>query len=188
VIAREVQRAGAGIRSLAEPFLDTTSDFAEIVFAILGVAAKLERRRIKERTAIGRADAKAKGVKFGRKPILTAHQQHEARRRLAAGETQRSIARSYNVSQARALMRTYKRNGYAHQHLSIEAGRLMNASARMMDTYQRGLLTLERIRSGGRQTVVVQHVNVADGGQAMIAGQVKARAKRRGRRAKNGGD
>jgi DNA invertase Pin-like site-specific DNA recombinase len=69
-IARDVQRAGAGIRSLAEPFLDTTSDFAEIVFAILGVAAKLERRRILERTARGRADAKAKGVKFGRKPIL----------------------------------------------------------------------------------------------------------------------
>jgi hypothetical protein len=51
VIAREMQRAGAGIRSLAEPYLDTTSDFAEIVFAILGVAAKLERRRILERTA-----------------------------------------------------------------------------------------------------------------------------------------
>ena len=36
VIARDMQRAGAGIRSLAEPFLDTTSDFAEIIFAILG--------------------------------------------------------------------------------------------------------------------------------------------------------
>jgi DNA invertase Pin-like site-specific DNA recombinase len=41
-IARDMQRAGAGIRSLAEPFLDTTSDFAETVFAILGVSAKLE--------------------------------------------------------------------------------------------------------------------------------------------------
>ena len=78
VIAREMQRAGAGIRSLSEPYLDTTSDFAEIVFAILGVAAKLERRRILERTARGRADAKANGVKFGRKPILTPHQQQEA--------------------------------------------------------------------------------------------------------------
>ena len=77
LIAREMQRAGAGIRSLAEPYLDTTSDFAEIVFAILGVAAKLERRRTLERTARGRADAKAKGVKFGRKPILTPHQQKE---------------------------------------------------------------------------------------------------------------
>jgi DNA invertase Pin-like site-specific DNA recombinase len=100
VIAREMQRAGAGIRSLAEPFLDTTSDFAEIVFAILGVAAKLERRRILERTERGRADAKAKGVKFGRKPKLTEHQQREARARVAAGETQRSVARSYNVSQS----------------------------------------------------------------------------------------
>ena len=100
VIARDMQRAGAGIRSLAEPFLDTTSDFAEIVFAILGVAAKLERRRILERTARGRADAKAKGVKFGRKPILTPHQQREARARIEAGETQRSVARSFNVSQA----------------------------------------------------------------------------------------
>jgi hypothetical protein len=71
--------------------------------------------------------------------------------------------------------------------VSLEAGRLMNASAQMMDSYQRGLLTLERIRSGGRQTVVVQHVNVSDGGQAVVAGQVKAKTKQRRRRG-NGGD
>src|SRR5713226_5271902 len=100
VIARDMQRAGAGLRSIAEPVVDTTSDFAELVLAMLGVAAKLERRRIAERTARGRADAKAKGVKFGRKPKLTAHQQREARERVEAGETQRSVARSYNVSQA----------------------------------------------------------------------------------------
>src|SRR5271169_952713 len=99
VIARDMQRAGAGLRSIAEPVVDTTSDFAELVLAILGVAAKLERRRIAERTARGRADAKAKGVKFGRKPTLTPHQQQEARERLAGGETQRSVARGYNVSQ-----------------------------------------------------------------------------------------
>jgi DNA invertase Pin-like site-specific DNA recombinase len=81
-----MQRAGAGIRSLAEPFLDTTSDFAEIIFAILGVAAELERRHILERTARGRADAKEKGVKFGRKPKLTPHQQKEARQRIAAAK------------------------------------------------------------------------------------------------------
>ncbi len=87
-----------GLASLAEPVLDTTGDFAELV--LLGVAAKLERRRIAERTAQGRADAKAKGVRFGRKPKLTPHQQREARERVAAGETQRSVARSYNVDQA----------------------------------------------------------------------------------------
>ena len=100
VIARDVRRAGAGLRSIAEPVVDTASDFAELVLAILGVAAKLERRRILERIARGRADAKAKGIKFGRKPTLTPHQQQEARKRLDAGETQRSVARSYNVSQS----------------------------------------------------------------------------------------
>jgi len=64
-------------------------------------AAKLERRRIKERTARGRADAQANGVKFGRKPKLTPHQKREAiKRRDREGETLRSIGRSYNVSAA----------------------------------------------------------------------------------------
>jgi DNA invertase Pin-like site-specific DNA recombinase len=58
VIARDMQRAGAGLRSIAEPVVDTTSDFAELVLAMLGVAAKLERRRIAERTARGRADGR----------------------------------------------------------------------------------------------------------------------------------
>jgi hypothetical protein len=40
------------------------------------------------------------GVKFGHKPILTPHQQQEARKRLEAGETQRSVARSYIASRA----------------------------------------------------------------------------------------
>jgi DNA invertase Pin-like site-specific DNA recombinase len=79
--------------------------------AILGVAAKLERRRVLERTARGRADAKAKGVKFGRKPILTPHQEKEARKRLEAGETQRSVARSYNVSQS-TISRLERQIGY----------------------------------------------------------------------------
>jgi DNA invertase Pin-like site-specific DNA recombinase len=79
--------------------VDTTSDFAELVLAMLGVAAKLERRRIKERTECGRADAKAKGVKFGREPKLTDRQKREAIcRRDEDGETLRSISRSYNVS------------------------------------------------------------------------------------------
>jgi DNA invertase Pin-like site-specific DNA recombinase len=89
------------LRSIAEPVVDTTSDFAELVLAMLGVAAKLERRRITDRTTRGRADAKAKGVTFGRKPKLTSHQKKEAiKRRDKDGETLRSIARSYNVSAA----------------------------------------------------------------------------------------
>ena len=95
VIVRDLQKAGAGLRSIAEPVVDTTSDFAELVLAMLGVAAKLERRRIKERTARGRADATAKGVKFGRKPKLTEHQKREAikRRDIDAILTKKRTAR-----------------------------------------------------------------------------------------------
>ena len=99
VIARDLEKAGAGLRSIAEPLIDTTSDFKELILAIFGIAAKLERRRIVDRTTRGRADAKAKGLKFGRKPTLTPHQKAEAiKRRDKQGETLRSIARSYNVS------------------------------------------------------------------------------------------
>ncbi|MBL4793711.1 MAG: helix-turn-helix domain-containing protein, partial [Citromicrobium sp.] len=72
----------------------------EVVIAVLGVAASWERQRIVERTSAGRAQAKARGVKFGRKSALTPHQQAEARRKLDAGDTQRSVAALFNVSQA----------------------------------------------------------------------------------------
>ncbi len=92
-----MRRAGAGLKSLAESAVDTTNDFAEVVLAILGVAAKLERHRILDRTACGHAAAKARGVRYGRKPKLTPHQRQEALARKAAGKTVRDIARSYAV-------------------------------------------------------------------------------------------
>jgi len=99
-ILHAVKEASAGFRSIAEPMLDTTSQLAEVVIAVLGVAASYERQRIKERTAVGRAQARTRGVKFGRKSALTPHQQAEARRKLDAGDTQRTVAALFNVSQA----------------------------------------------------------------------------------------
>src|SRR3546814_2022210 len=62
-ILHAVKEAGAGFRSIAEPMVDTTSQFAEVVIAVLGIAASYERQRITERTAAGRVQAKARGVK-----------------------------------------------------------------------------------------------------------------------------
>ncbi len=80
--------------------VDTTSQFAEVIIAVLGVAASYERHRITERTAAGRVQAKALGVKFGRRAALTPYQQTEALQRLAAGDTQRSVAALLGVNQA----------------------------------------------------------------------------------------
>ncbi len=58
------------------------------------------------------------------------------------------------------------------QVVSIEAARMANASARMMEATARAALVLDRLRNGNRQTVVVQHVAVSDGGRAVVAGAV----------------
>jgi hypothetical protein len=65
------------------------------------------------------------------------------------------------------------------QLLSTEATRLMNASARMMQSYQQGMTTLQKVRSGGNQTMTVQHVNVSDGGQALIGNVAGASGERK---------
>jgi hypothetical protein len=59
----------------------------------------------------------------------------------------------------------------------LEANRCGNAAARMMKAYQEGLLTLGRMRTGGRQVVTVQHVQVSEGGQAIVAGAVNSGGK-----------
>jgi len=44
----------------------------------------------------------------------------------------------------------------------------LQISIKMMNMAQQGMLTLHKLRTGGTQNVVVQHVYVADGGQAVI--------------------
>jgi DNA invertase Pin-like site-specific DNA recombinase len=71
------------------------------MLTVLGDLAEFERELILARTSDGRTRAKARGVKFGRPPsLLTAHQRQEAIERLANGEAQADIARSYAVSQS----------------------------------------------------------------------------------------
>ena len=54
------------------------------------------------------------------------------------------------------------------QRNSTEAGRLFNCAARLMDVFQKGSLALHKTRSTGQQVVTVQHVQVAQGGQAIV--------------------
>jgi DNA invertase Pin-like site-specific DNA recombinase len=95
-----IGKAGAGFKSLSDEWADTTTPHGRLMLTMLGGLAEFERELIFARTSDGRARAKAKGVRFGRPPALTPHQRQEALERLAAGEAQADIARSYNVSQA----------------------------------------------------------------------------------------
>jgi DNA invertase Pin-like site-specific DNA recombinase len=67
----------AGFRSLGDTWADTTTAHGRLMLTVLGGLTEFERELIRARTSEGRARAVAKGVKLGRKPKLTPHQQQE---------------------------------------------------------------------------------------------------------------
>ena len=89
---------GAGFKSLADTWADTTTAHGRLIITVLGGLAEFERELIRARTDEGRKRAQARGVRFGRKHKLTTHQRQEALARRAAGEALVDIARSYAVS------------------------------------------------------------------------------------------
>jgi len=90
---------GAAFRSLGDGWADTTTAHGRLMLTVLAGLAEFERELIRSRTGEGRARAKARGVKLGRRFKLTPHQREEAVRRRDIGEeSMTEIARSYNVS------------------------------------------------------------------------------------------
>jgi DNA invertase Pin-like site-specific DNA recombinase len=90
-------RSKVAFRSLGDPLWDTSTAQGRLLSTLLASIAEFERELIRERTGTGRERAKAKGVKFGRKPKLSEYQREEAIKRRRAGETLAEIAKSYAV-------------------------------------------------------------------------------------------
>src|SRR5262245_33502066 len=99
-ILATISERKAGFRSLKDTWADTTTPHGRLMLTVLGGLAEFERELIRARTGEGRKRAKARGVKFGRQTALTSHQRQEALQRLANGDVQADVARSFNVSQA----------------------------------------------------------------------------------------
>ena len=68
-LIKEFDRIGVAIRFLDDG-ISTEGAMGKMVVTILSAVAQAERQRILERTNEGRIEAKAKGVKFGRKPTV----------------------------------------------------------------------------------------------------------------------
>ena len=94
----EITKRGAGFKSLADSWADTTTPHGRLMLTVLGGLAEFERELIKARTGEGRARAKAAGVHMGRPSKLTPHQRREAIARRDAGEALMDIARTFGVS------------------------------------------------------------------------------------------
>lgn len=93
-----ISKVGAGFRSLADSWADTTTPHGRLMLTVLGGLAEFERELIKARTGEGRKRAQARGVRFGRPMKLTRYQIEEALARRARGEAMADIGRSFGVS------------------------------------------------------------------------------------------
>ena len=89
---------------------------------------------------------------------------------MASNSLERMAAHQLAVLHTTAMDYIAKANLQPSPELSM---RMMNTGIRAMDTYQRGMLTIKRLRASGSQRITIEHVNVTSGGQAVI-GQVQA--------------
>lgn len=96
-IIQRVRDAGATIRSLTEP-IDTSSSIGEFTLQILGAVAQLERSLIIQRTTAGIHAARSRGVRWGRRPILSETERREVAYLAHSGMSPSAIAPAYGIS------------------------------------------------------------------------------------------
>src|SRR6266446_476780 len=75
----DLKTRGVAFRSVTEA-IDTATPTGRAMWQMVGILAELERSLIQERTKAGRAAARARGVKMGRKPLLSTQQVTHARK------------------------------------------------------------------------------------------------------------
>lgn len=99
-IAEQLKTAEAGLRSLHEPWADTTSPAGRMILTVFAGIAEFERELIHERTRTGRVAAQARGVRFGRPPKLTSEQIELAQRLINEGRSVPEVAKILKVHRA----------------------------------------------------------------------------------------
>jgi len=105
----QIEKAGAGFRSLTES-IDTTTPAGRMMMQMIGSFAEFEREMLRERTRSGLEAARKQGRLGGRRPKLSSDQQKEILRLVTSGEkTAADAARLFKVSSStvsRLLQRT----------------------------------------------------------------------------------
>ncbi|MGO1602824.1 MULTISPECIES: recombinase family protein [unclassified Halomonas] len=127
-IAERLEAAGVGLRSLAEPWADTTSPAGRMVLTVFAGIAEFERSLIVERTRNGRKAAKRRGVQFGRRHALTPGQVEHARELLSEGRTANETAELLGVHRA-TLYRALKKGMWQGSSAQYDAPRARSVAA-----------------------------------------------------------
>jgi DNA invertase Pin-like site-specific DNA recombinase len=97
VLLDDLKAREVAFRSLTEA-IDTTTPTGRAMWQMVGILTELKRSLIQERTKAGRAAAQARGVKMGRKPLLSTPQIAHARMLLEQGERPVQVAHLLSVS------------------------------------------------------------------------------------------
>ncbi len=100
---QELQTKKVSVTFLDNPSMNLDTAHGELVIGILGAVAGFERRLILARTGEGIASAKKRGVKFGRKTVISDEIKKAVAKKKAAGElSMAEIAKELNISRATA--------------------------------------------------------------------------------------
>ncbi len=101
-LLHEVKARGADFRSIREGWADTTTPIGRLAITVLSGISEFDREMILERTGEGRQAAKARGVRLGRRPTLTARQRAYVRqeRQAPAKQSLGELAALLNVSRS----------------------------------------------------------------------------------------
>jgi DNA invertase Pin-like site-specific DNA recombinase len=102
----DLKARGVAFRSLTEA-IDTATPTGRAMWQMVGILAELERSLLLERTKAGRAAAQARGVKMGRKPLLSARQVAHARKLREQGESPAEVAARFSARRFPHLLRLH---------------------------------------------------------------------------------
>jgi DNA invertase Pin-like site-specific DNA recombinase len=86
-----------GMSAPAPESIETDTPTGRAMWQMICVLAELEWSLIAERTEVGVAAARARGVRFGRKPKLTRPQIARARKHIPQGERAKHVPASFHV-------------------------------------------------------------------------------------------
>jgi len=99
-ISDVIAQTGAGLKSLSEPWADTTTPAGRMVLTVFAGLAEFERELIRERTSTGRTAAMKRGVRFGRPAKLDTEKVALAARLIAEGRSVKEVAKTFGIHRA----------------------------------------------------------------------------------------
>lgn len=113
-IVKTITDKKAQFYSLAEPWTDTSTSTGRLMLAVLGGLADVERDLIRTRTAEGRARAMEQGKRMGRPRQITDAQRQEITSRRQKGETLKSVATAFGISESTVSRIARGRDSHVH--------------------------------------------------------------------------